>query len=61
MCGYCVVICFIKVIVLIGFDEFFIEFINKLKLDLDELLMVIKFRRSICKFKDKEVFLEIVK
>ena len=44
-----------------GFDEPPIELTNKPILDPDELLMAIRSRRSIRKFKDKEVFSEIVK
>ncbi|ENY8641184.1 TPA: nitroreductase family protein [Clostridioides difficile] len=61
MCGHCAAICPTKAITLTGFDESPIELTNKPKLDSDELLMAIKFRRSIRKFKDKEVSSEIVK
>lgn len=61
MCGHCAAICPTKAITLTGFDEPPIELTNKPKLDSDELLMAIKSRRSIRKFKDKEVSSEIVK
>ena len=61
MCGHCAAICPTKAITLTGFDEPPIELTNKPKLDSDELLMAIKSRRSIRKFKDKEVSSEIIK
>ncbi len=61
MCGHCARICPTKAITLTGFDEPPIELTNKPKLDSDELLMAIKSRRSIRKFKDKEVSSEIIK
>ena len=60
MCGHCVAICPKEAITLTGFDEPPIELTNKPILDQDELLMAIKSRRSIRKFKDKEVSSEIV-
>ena len=61
MCGHCVAICPKEAITLTGFDEPPIELTNKPILDPDELLMAIRSRRSIRKFKDKEVSSEIVK
>ena len=61
MCGHCVAICPKEAITMTGFDELPIELTNKPILDSDELLMAIKSRRSIRKFKDKEVSSEIVK
>lgn len=61
MCGHCAAICPKEAITLTGFDEPPIELTNKPNLDPDELLMAIKARRSIRKFKDKEVSSEIVK
>lgn len=61
MCGHCAAICPKEAITLTGFDEPPIELTNKPNLDSDELLMAIKSRRSIRKFKDKEVSSEIVK
>lgn len=61
MCGHCAAICPKEAIMLTGFDEPPIELTNKPNLDSDELLMAIKSRRSIRKFKDKEVSSEIVK
>lgn len=60
MCGHCVAICPKEAITMTGFDEPPIELTNKKNLDPDELLMAIKSRRSIRKFKDKEVSSEIV-
>ena len=60
MCGHCSAICPNEAITLTGFDELPIELTNKQNLDLYELLMAIKSRRSIRKFKDKEVPSEIV-
>ena len=60
MCGHCSAICPKEAITLTGFDELPIELTNKQNLDSDELLMAIKSRRSIRKFKDKEVPSEIV-
>lgn len=61
MCGHCVAICPKEAITMTGFDEPPMELTNKPILDPDELLMAIKSRRSIRKFKDKEVSSEIVK
>ena len=61
MCGHCVAICPKEAITMTGFDELPIELTNKPILDPDELLMAIRSRRSIRKFKDKEVSSEIVK
>ena len=61
MCGHCVAICPKEAITMMGFDEPPMELTNKPILDPDELLMAIKSRRSIRKFKDKEVSSEIVK
>ncbi|MDB1931993.1 nitroreductase family protein [Clostridium tertium] len=61
MCGHCAAICPKEAITITGFDEPPIELTNKPNLDSDELLMAIKARRSIRKFKDKEVSSEIVK
>ncbi len=61
MCGHCTSICPKKAITMTGFDEPPIEITNNQKLDSDELLMAIKSRRSIRKFKDKDVPLEIIK
>lgn len=61
MCGHCVAICPKEAITMTGFDEPSIELTNRPKLDSDELLMAIKSRRSIRKFKDKEASPEIVK
>ncbi|WP_460293543.1 nitroreductase family protein [Clostridium tertium] len=61
MCGHCAAICPKEAITITGFDEPPIELTNKSNLDSDELLMAIKARRSIRKFKDKEVSSEIVK
>ena len=61
MCGHCACICPKKAITMTGFDELAIELTNSQRLDSDELLMAIKSRRSIRKFKDKDVPLEIIK
>ena len=61
MCGHCACICPKKAITMTGFDEPAIELTNSQRLDSDELLMAIKSRRSIRKFKDKDVPLEIIK
>ena len=60
MCGHCVAICPKEAITLTGFDEPPIELTNKPILDQDELLMAIKSRRTIRKFKNKEVPSEII-
>lgn len=59
-CGYCVAICPKAATTMIGFDEPSIEFTKQPTLDSNELLMAIKARRTIRKFKNKEVPLEIV-
>ena len=61
MCGHCVAICPKEAITMTGFDAPPMELTNKPILDPDELLMAIRSRRSIRKFKDKEVSSEIVK
>lgn len=60
MCGHCVAICPVNAITMIGFDEPPIELTEKSNLDSDELLMAIKSRRTIRKFKDKEISPEII-
>ncbi len=59
-CGHCVAICPKAAITMTGFDEPSIEFAKQPTLDSNELLMAIKGRRTIRKFKNKEVPLEIV-
>lgn len=59
-CGHCVAICPKAAITMTGFDEPSIEFTKQPTLDSNELLMAIKARRTIRKFKNKEVPLEIV-
>ncbi|CZR98571.1 MULTISPECIES: nitroreductase family protein [Clostridioides] len=61
MCGHCSAICPKEAITLTGFNDPPIELTKKPNLDPDELLMAIKSRRSIRKFKDKDVSSEIVK
>ncbi|MGX4599108.1 nitroreductase family protein [Faecalimicrobium sp. JNUCC 81] len=59
-CGHCVAICPTKAITMTGFDEPPIEFTKQTTLDPNELLMAIKSRRTIRKFKNKEVPSEII-
>lgn len=59
-CGHCAAICPTGAITLTGFDEEPIELSKKPTLNPDELLMAIKSRRTIRKFKNKEVPLEII-
>ncbi|WP_042272529.1 nitroreductase family protein [[Clostridium] dakarense] len=59
-CGHCVTICPTKAITMTGFDEPPIEFTKQHTLDSNELLMAIKSRRTIRKFKNKEVTSEII-
>lgn len=60
-CGHCVAICPKAAITMNGFDESPTELVKQPKLDSNELLMAIKARRTIRKFKDKEVPLDIIK
>ena len=59
-CGHCVAICPKGAITMTGFDEPPIELKKQPTLNPDELLMALKARRSIRKFKDKEVPSEII-
>lgn len=59
-CAHCVAICPTGAITLTGFDEPPIEIEKQTTLDSNELLMAIKSRRTIRKFKNKEVPLEVV-
>lgn len=60
MCGHCAAICPKNAITLTGFNEPQIELTNQTKLNSDELLMAIKSRRTIRKFKNKEIPSEII-
>ena len=60
-CGHCAAICPTGAITLTGFDEEPIELSKQPILDSDELLMAIKSRRTIRKFKNKKVSEEIIK
>lgn len=60
-CGHCVAICPKKAITMTGFDEEPIELAKQPTVDPDELLMAIKTRRTIRKFKNKEIPAEVVK
>ena len=60
MCGHCVAICPTGAISITGFDEPPIEFTQQPTLDANELLMAIKSRRTIRKFKNKEVSQEVI-
>ena len=60
-CGHCSAICPTAAITLTGFDDEPIEIIkNETTLDSNELLMAIKSRRTIRKFKNKEVPSEVI-
>lgn len=59
-CGHCAAICPKEAITLTGFDEPPIELSKQPILDSNELLMAIKSRRTIRKFKNKKVPLEII-
>ena len=59
-CGHCAAICPKEAITLTGFDEPPIELSKQHILDSDELLMAIKSRRTIRKFKNKKVPSEII-
>lgn len=60
-CGHCSAICPTAAITLTGFDDEPIEIKNQTTVDSNELLMAIKSRRTIRKFKNKEVPSEIIK
>jgi nitroreductase/NAD-dependent dihydropyrimidine dehydrogenase PreA subunit len=60
-CGHCAAICPKEAITLTGFDEPPIELSKQPILNSNELLMAIKSRRTIRKFKNKKVPLEIIK
>ncbi|MDU2146574.1 MAG: nitroreductase family protein [Paeniclostridium sordellii] len=60
-CGHCAAICPTGAITLTGFDEEPIEYSKQPTLNPDELLMAIKSRRTIRKFKNKKVSKEIIK
>lgn len=60
-CGHCAAICPTGAITLTGFDEEPIEYSKQPTLNPDELLMAIKSRRTIRKFKNKKVSEEIIK
>lgn len=59
-CGHCSAICPTAAITLTGFDDEPIEIRNQTTVDSNELLMAIKSRRTIRKFKNKEVPSEII-
>ena len=59
-CAHCSAICPTGAITLTGFDEEPIEITKQPTVDSDQLLMAIKARRTIRKFKNKEVPSEIV-
>lgn len=59
-CGHCSAICPTAAITLTGFDDEPIEIKNQTTVDSNELLMAIKSRRTIRKFKNKEVPSEII-
>lgn len=59
-CGHCVAICPKAAITMTGFDEPSIEFTKQPTLDSNELLMALKAKRSIRKFKNKEVPSEVI-
>ncbi|MGL4740014.1 MAG: nitroreductase family protein [Sarcina sp.] len=59
-CGHCVAICPKKAITMTGFDEEPIEIDKQPVVDSDNLLMALKAKRSIRKFRDKEVSNEII-
>lgn len=59
-CGHCSAICPTAAITLTGFDDEPIEIKNETTVDSNELLMAIKSRRTIRKFKNKEVHSEII-
>lgn len=59
-CGHCSAICPTAAITLTGFDDEPIEIKNETTVDSNELLMAIKSRRTIRKFKNKEVPSEII-
>ncbi|HBJ1648117.1 4Fe-4S dicluster domain-containing protein [Clostridium botulinum] len=60
-CCHCEAICPTKAITITGFNELPIELAKQPILDSNELLMAIKSRRTIRKFKNKEVPSEIIK
>lgn len=59
-CGHCVAICPKYAIMMTGFDDEPIEFAKQPTVDSDELLMALKAKRSIRKFKDKEISKDII-
>lgn len=59
-CGHCVAICPKYAIMMTGFDDEPIEFAKQPTVDSDELLIVLKAKRSIRKFKDKEISKDII-
>ena len=60
-CGHCEAICPKAAITLTGFSEETIDITENSTLDSNELLMALKTRRSVRKFKESEVPLEIIK
>lgn len=59
-CDHCAAICPKQAITLTGFDDEAIEFTKQTTVDSNELLMELKSRRSIRKFKDKKVPIEVI-
>lgn len=59
-CGHCVAICPKSAITITGFDEEPIEITKQPTVDSNELLMALKAKRSIRKFKNKEVSSEVI-
>lgn len=59
-CGHCVAICPKRAITMTGFDESPIEFTKQPVLNSDELLMALKSRRTVRKFKDEKVSKEVI-
>lgn len=54
-CGHCVAVCPKTAITMTGFDEKPIELIRQPAVNSDELLMALKAKRTIRKFKNKEI------
>lgn len=59
-CGHCSAVCPKKAITVIGYAEGQVENVAKTRLNPDEVLEVIRFRRSIRNFKDKKIPQDII-
>lgn len=61
MCGQCSAVCPKKAVLITGYESQLIEKKNEIRLDPNEVLDVIRFRRTIRQFKSKEISKDIIK